>query len=284
MRLSTQYFTGVLTGIFLSGTMSLIIVGDEAESHSVVETQKESLATELAKGNQDRPPKKRQPQSGTPHLTVLQPVYDFGTARQGSIVEHSFMLTNKGDAPLTIDKIRASCGCTATQMTSKIIQPNTSIPLRTRLNLTLQKGKQNKTITVYSNDPKNPVVTLKLQGESVTMVSLEPPRADLGVSYEASASRTVIVTAHEEISFNVLNTRTSAKNITVEVKEIEPGKKYEAKIQVMAPEKRGPVRGWVHLLTDHKGEYGVIGIPVEANFSDSQNTKEFKPVKKPVSQ
>ena len=40
--------------------------------------------------------------TSAPHIQFAEPLYDFGKVAAGGIVEHDFVFTNTGDAPLTI--------------------------------------------------------------------------------------------------------------------------------------------------------------------------------------
>lgn len=53
--------------------------------------------------------------------------YDFGLVREdGGLVSHQFRFVNVGLAPLTIQRVTASCGCTTPEWTHEVIQPNDS--------------------------------------------------------------------------------------------------------------------------------------------------------------
>ena len=90
--------------------------------------------------------------------------YDFGTIKQGEIAKTEFVLTNKGKRDLIIRKIKASCGCTIVQPDNKVIKAGESTILKASFNSRGRKGNQTKNIDVTLNDPKNPVLKLKVKG------------------------------------------------------------------------------------------------------------------------
>ncbi len=47
--------------------------------------------------------------------------HDFGTIFQGENVRHAFVFTNSGDAPLTVEKVSSSCGCTVALASAKVL-------------------------------------------------------------------------------------------------------------------------------------------------------------------
>lgn len=53
--------------------------------------------------------------------------YDFGTVRESDgAVSHTFRFVNTGEAPLTVQSVTASCGCTATEWTQTAVLPSDS--------------------------------------------------------------------------------------------------------------------------------------------------------------
>ena len=50
--------------------------------------------------------------------------HNFGTFKEEKgVVSHKFMFTNTGGKPLIINKVKASCGCTATDYTKSPVPP-----------------------------------------------------------------------------------------------------------------------------------------------------------------
>ncbi|MBN1997437.1 DUF1573 domain-containing protein [candidate division KSB1 bacterium] len=100
--------------------------------------------------------------------------YDFGTARQDQVIEHTFKFTNVGDDTLIIQSVKSSCGCTGALMSNKNILPGDSGELVATFNIGRRKGRQNKTITVRTNDPTNYAVKFALVGDIFTPIDINP--------------------------------------------------------------------------------------------------------------
>ena len=90
--------------------------------------------------------------------------FNFGTIEQGESVHHTFDFKNVGKSDLIIRKTKASCGCTVVNIKDKVIKPGESSAFKATFNSRGKKGKQNKVITVITNDPENSAVTLKVVG------------------------------------------------------------------------------------------------------------------------
>ncbi len=84
-------------------------------------------------------------------LDVADDAYDFGVVKEGDKVEHEFIFTNTGSAPLIISNVQASCGCTTPEYSNTPIAPGDEGLVKVVFNSAGQVGKQHKVITVTSN-------------------------------------------------------------------------------------------------------------------------------------
>jgi uncharacterized cupredoxin-like copper-binding protein len=98
-----------------------------------------------------------------PILYVPKLSHDFGESKRRKVVEHTFTITNKGNAPLVIKDVRTSCGCTAALLSSKNIEPGKNGTIKVELDTKNRLGKQNRTITLVTNDVNEPNKVLTIQ-------------------------------------------------------------------------------------------------------------------------
>jgi len=108
-----------------------------------------------------------------PEIAVDQPVHDYGSIGQGYMVKHTFVLQNTGDQMLEIVRVRASCGCTTTELSTDRLAPGASVPLEV---LVLADHGTTKNVSIYvftnapdqygnSNDDRDdPDITLRVLG------------------------------------------------------------------------------------------------------------------------
>ncbi|WP_163718182.1 DUF1573 domain-containing protein [Mangrovibacterium lignilyticum] len=97
-----------------------------------------------------------------PVATFNDETHDFGDIKEGDKVECVFNLKNTGTRDLIIRNVKTSCGCTAVTPEKKIIGADESVPLKVVFNSKGKRGRQNKAITVITNDPKNPTTILRI--------------------------------------------------------------------------------------------------------------------------
>lgn len=102
-----------------------------------------------------------------PVIYVEEKEFSFGTVKAGTKVKHSFKIENHGKNDLKILKVQASCGCTATTTNKKVIKKKDSATIDVVFDTRRRYGKQAKKIKVITNDPVNPVTTLKIQGACI---------------------------------------------------------------------------------------------------------------------
>lgn len=103
--------------------------------------------------------------ANSPKMVFEKTEFEFGTIKAGEKATNNFVFTNTGKSDLIIRKIKASCGCTATNPEKMVIKPGESSHITATFSSAGKKGHQNKTITVITNDPSQPSIVLKVTGE-----------------------------------------------------------------------------------------------------------------------
>ena len=98
-----------------------------------------------------------------PAIQFVKKDFDGGDVIQGELLNYTYTFTNTGKSELVIESAKPSCGCTATAPEDKVIKPGQSSSIKASFNSAGRVGPQMKTITVLSNDPVNPAVTLILK-------------------------------------------------------------------------------------------------------------------------
>lgn len=88
---------------------------------------------------------------------------DYGKIAKGSDGVRVFEFTNTGDAPLVIEDVKSTCGCTVPKKPKGAIAPGASSSIEVKYD-TKRVGPIRKTVTVYSN-ASEPVKALKIKGE-----------------------------------------------------------------------------------------------------------------------
>lgn len=86
-------------------------------------------------------------------------VHDYGTIVQGSDGNCEFKFLNKGKAPIVLNNVKASCGCTTPDWTRTPVAPGENGIIKVTYN-TNNVGAFSKSVTVNSNAINNPVILI----------------------------------------------------------------------------------------------------------------------------
>jgi len=120
--------------------------------------------------------------------------HDFGKVEEEDILECTFNFKNVGDAPLIIERVVPSCGCTTSVVSLSHLKPGEAGRITAKINTSGKKGLIKKHISVFSNDNRNPQVILsiaaniiyhKTEGKTIfdpecTSCHVEPGKGKLG--------------------------------------------------------------------------------------------------------
>lgn len=77
--------------------------------------------------------------------------YDFGDLYQGEKPEHIFIFKSIGNAPLIINNVLTTCGCTAPEWPKVPMQSGEEGEVKIVFDSSTKIGRQNKVITIRSN-------------------------------------------------------------------------------------------------------------------------------------
>ena len=86
-----------------------------------------------------------------PKIVFLEDKYEFGDIIQGDVIEHVFEFKNSGNAPLILQDVKTTCGCTVPEWPRAPLPPGATAELKVKFNSAGKVGIQNKVITVISN-------------------------------------------------------------------------------------------------------------------------------------
>jgi hypothetical protein len=192
-----------------------------------------------------------------PRLLIKKRIWNFGMVKQHTKITHSFIISNIGQKPLIIKRLRSTCGCTAALTTKERIEPGESGKINVTFSPGYRKGRVTKYVYVESNDPDEPLVKLTVTGivEVVPspQISVSPTNVDLGVILTDSKIR---------MTLNVTNGGTA----DLIIKTVEPPPTGEVKV----------IAG---LYTIPVGKSGKIDVLYEPNMLSGSMRKPIKDIR-----
>ena len=110
---------------------------------------------------------------GVPRIVPASLSLELGDMPNGEIAERELAVRNDGEAPLVVDTITTSCGCTTAALEPMTIAPGAAGTLRITFDSGAHgpdlRGPLLREVMIASNDPETPEVIV-----SVTANILEP--------------------------------------------------------------------------------------------------------------
>lgn len=115
--------------------------------------------------------------AAAPEIHVDKPIAELGTIIEGDKPSVTWVIQNKGDADLVIDRTVAGCGCTVVKLEEKdkIIPPGAARELKADFDSKGRPGMQTKYISILSNDPKNEEFKVGIRVKVDTLYTVDPP-------------------------------------------------------------------------------------------------------------
>jgi hypothetical protein len=101
-----------------------------------------------------------------PRLALEETTLALGDVPNGEIVERELAVRNDGDAPLVVEKVVTSCGCTTATLEPMTLAPGESGALRIAFDSGAHgpelRGSLVREVTLLSNDPTMPEAVVAL--------------------------------------------------------------------------------------------------------------------------
>ncbi len=108
-----------------------------------------------------------------PAIDIANKIQDFGTVPKGEKIKATFEVRNTGKAPLEINQVRPTCGCTVASF-DRTIAPGGTGKVIAEVDTAGFSGPISKAVLVFSNDPTAPQVNLVIKADVRAFVEVLP--------------------------------------------------------------------------------------------------------------
>ena len=133
----------------------------------VAQLEKKSGITPISDASDDQPALIAAGADGElPVMTFESTEYDFGTVKEGEVVDYICRFTNTGSFPLIVSQATATCGCTVPQWPKDPVGIGESGEIRVKFNTTNRTNQQTKYVNINANT-KPEVTRLKISGNVI---------------------------------------------------------------------------------------------------------------------
>ncbi len=199
--------------------------------------------------------------AGLPKIELQTTAYDMGVVPSTEIAVQKMKVFNRGQAPLKIERVSTSCGCTTGEMEQSLIPPGGESNLIIRVDPKKIPGFfASKVLTVHSNDAANPHPTIDVVTHVQPEVEFDPEVLDfgsveLGQSAKASARVRQMQDAPLELTSAVFQRDPPYLKVTQtlapEAEWRTPGKReYVIDVEILPTAPTGPYDEWIILSTN----------------------------------
>lgn len=207
--------------------------------------------------------------NGQPKMQLSKADHDFGKFKEeAGRQSYNFAVTNTGNAPLVIQNIVASCGCTQPEWTKSPIPPGGKGVITAIYDPANRPGAFDKTLNVYTNS-KPEVVVLRIRGE------VEPREKSVEelftwpvgkVRFESNhlAFTNIKKTEKKIRVMPVINTSTEPVKIEFEVNS--PHLSLRVTPETLKPGQKGLVEG-TYDATKNQGAWGSVNDLVRVKIN-----------------
>jgi hypothetical protein len=131
----------------------------------------------------------------------------------------TFKYQNKGAKPIHINAVRTSCGCTTAALAKNDVAPGEKGEIVATLKTGDRVGLQQKTVTVETDDAKEPQTVLTLKANVVQLLELQPAFVSWTAN-EDPKPKTIVAKAGKGVTIKSLDVASSTPEFTTKV---EPG-------------------------------------------------------------
>ncbi|MGI6320625.1 MAG: DUF1573 domain-containing protein [Bacteroidales bacterium] len=186
--------------------------------------------------------------------------YDFGNIKEeDGVKEGKFEFTNEGVEDLKILNIKASCGCTTSDYTKTPVKKGKKGFIKASYNPAGRPGPFHKTLSVTTNDPASPNVTIFIKGY------VEPRPKTKDDEYPITQAQLKFITNHKSLRLTTKETKIDTfmvynptdKDLEIAFSFVPP---HIGSLK-MVPEKLKPkAEGFIVFTYDasKKNEYGYV--------------------------
>jgi hypothetical protein len=190
-----------------------------------------------------------------PRIVFEKTELDLGKLAEGQPGKFAFAFHNEGQAELKILNVSKSCGCTKADSTKPVLKPGEKAEIVGELDTHNRPGTQSKTVTVLSNDPLTPQVTLTFHAQVEQEIEIEPRYVNLG-SVEMGDEVTQTVTIHNRSKNPMRIKGIESNNANIQVRVTSPVADTEAGKQGL---ESLPVVGDQPIVLEVRGQAGEQG-------------------------
>lgn len=164
--------------------------------------------------------------ANTPKLVAPEPVFQYKGIIEGENIIHNFNIQNIGKETLFIEKVKASgWGCDVISY-PKELKSGGFGKIKVKVSTSGKGGKHvTRSFFIFSNDPNNKKITLKVTGKVLPFAILEPKKASLWGKKGSEIKEEILITPQNKDGFEITDIRAAnGSAIEYHLEKLKDGK------------------------------------------------------------
>jgi len=207
----------------------------------------------------------------TPGVVLSETRHDFGEVFEDRQLSHTFVIKNRGDAPVEILKVDPDCACTVPSY-DRTIPPGGQGEITLTLKPYSVMHQFRKETRIFTNDREHAEFSLVLTGTAKPFIEIQPSHiVRLRGAPGDNLQGQVRFTSHLPGPFKITNYRTNIPDkIEVNLKAVQADRVYVLEVKNKS-QNSGPYAGLIELTTTSKERprlivrvFGEIYLPSSA--------------------
>lgn len=199
---------------------------------------------------------------GAGALLVLDPKnWDFGEVWAGTPLEQTVTLTNAGDGPIEITRVRSSCGCTVADPAKKQLGPGERTTMTVRYDSNKYKKAVRQQISILTDSPRQASIPFTVSGTVRQVFSFEPgnqPSVQFtSLESDTADTQTLTIRNISGEPVELRSPRSIRQRYQTDLIETEPGMAWTLSVSTQPPLPSGSLADQVVLQTNHPTQRSV---------------------------
>lgn len=176
------------------------------------------------------------------HYVNVEPSsVNFGQIKPGETKDLTVKLTNNSEEPLQLTMTDPLPTDTFT-VELKEIAPGKEFELCVKSKPPYQEGHNNAAVTIKTNNPNQPELQVRVLSNALARLNVEPKQIMIARPAATETTQTIKIGNYGDTPIHLLSATIDDENLTLETKEVEPGKQYEVAVKV-PPNYQPPATG-----------------------------------------
>lgn len=186
-----------------------------------------------------------------PRIAVAGAFLDLGIVAPNAVVDSALSLTNAGSDTLIIKELSASCSCLEIGEHPGLLEPGAVGHITLKLHTVSASGAFTESLTLVSNDPAQPELTVELRGTVWQAVEAIPSFVMFRVTPDSPTNETawVRIVNHTADPVDLKAPTVNSRSFSASLRPVVPGREYLLGIRAIPPLSTGHTFGKVTVPT-----------------------------------